>query len=177
MISVTILVKNGQLHLKEVLESLAGFDEIILLDTGSTDQTLDIAKHFSNVAIHQAPFQGFGPTHNHASNLAKHDWILSIDDDEIVSPALAQEIHSLSLNPDHLYALPFHNYFNGKWIKWCGWHPEKHIRLYHRKKTQFTDAMVHEGVMTKDLKIETLRHPVNHHSYDSLSDFLIKMEH
>ncbi len=177
MISVTILVKNGQSRLGEVLNALKKFDEIILLDTGSTDQTLEIAKDFSNVAIHHAPLQGFGPTHNLAASLAKNDWILSIDDDEVVTPELAEEILSLNLNPDHLYTLPFFNFFNGKKIKWCGWYPEKHTRLYHRKKTGFTDAMVHEGVMTKNLQPITLRNPVHHHSYDSLSDFLTKMEH
>jgi glycosyltransferase involved in cell wall biosynthesis len=176
MISVTILVKNGERKLKEVLNSLTLFDEIILYDTGSDDATLEIARQFSNIIIHQKEFAGFGPSHNDAARLAKHDWILSIDADEVLSLDLAQEIAQLVLDPKTVYALPFHNFFNKKQIKWCGWYPEKHIRLYNKRQTAFSEAMVHEGVMKQGLKEATLKHPVLHYSYDTISDFLIKME-
>lgn len=176
MISVTILVKNGACHLEKVLTSCKDFDEVLLLDTGSTDDTLQIARKFPNVSIHQEKFTGFGPAHNHAASLAKNSWILSLDADEVLSPELAQEIASLALDPHCVYALPFHNYFNDKKIKWCGWHPESHVRLYHRDRTCFSDALVHEAVLTLDLKKVSLHHPVNHFSYNSISDFLTKME-
>lgn len=176
MISVTIIIKNGQKRLKEVLSALKGFDEIVLYDTGSTDNTLTLANQFKNVVIFQKPFIGFGPCHNEAAKLAKHDWILSLDADEVLSSALAKEIQDLELNSNYVYALPFRNYFNGKHIKWCGWYPEKHARLYHKQKTGFSELMVHEGVKTQGLNVLTLNHFVNHYSYDSLSDFLIKME-
>jgi glycosyltransferase involved in cell wall biosynthesis len=176
MISVTILVKNGERKLKEVLESLAFFDEIILYDTGSSDRTFEIANQFSKVRIFQRPFIGFGPCHNEAASLAKHDWILSIDADEVLSEQLAQEIASLSLDRETVYSLPFVNYFNGKQIKWCGWYPEQHVRLYHKKRSSFSEARVHEGVKTKGLNVVTLCHPVYHYPYSSISDFLVKME-
>lgn len=176
MISVTILVKNGEKHLKDVLNALRGFNEVVLYDTGSTDRTLEIAKEFSNVAIYNKKFSGFGPSHNAAANLAKNDWILSIDSDEVLSGELAKEILQRDLDPQCIYALPFHNYYNGKRIKWCGWSPEKHVRLYHRKKTAFSEAVLHEKVIGDGLKEITLHHPVNHYSYDSISDFLIKLE-
>ena len=176
MISVTILVKNGERRLKEVLNALSLFNEIILYDTGSTDQTLQIANQFPNVTVFQKEFNGFGLCHNDAAQLATHDWILSLDSDEVLSKELAQEIQNLSLNPRCVYALPFDNYYNGRQIKWCGWYPEKHIRLYHKKETSFSKAMVHEGVICDGLKEITLNHSVNHYSYESISDFLIKME-
>lgn len=176
MISVTIIVKNGQRRLRQVLESLKHFDEVLLYDTGSTDETLKICADFSNVTIHLAVFNGFGPAHHAAATLAKHDWILSVDADEVLSDELAKEILSLSLNPSTVYFLPFHNFFNGKHIKWCGWYPETHCRLFNRKITQFSEALVHEGVLTKDLQQVILKHPVLHYPYDSISDFLKKME-
>lgn len=175
-ISVTLIIKNGERRLSQVLESLRSFSDVVIYDTGSTDKSLEIAKSFPNTRISQHPFNGFGAAHNHAAALAQHDWILSIDADEVLSPQLIQEIETLNLDPQTVYDLPFHNFYNGKQIKWCGWYPETHIRLFNRKTTQFSEAMVHEGVISKNLKIEKLRAPVLHYSYDSLSDFLVKME-
>lgn len=176
MISVTILVKNGARRLKEVLDALTRYDDIVLYDTGSTDATLDIAKTYPNVCIFKAPFTGFGPSHNAAAHLAKHDWILSIDSDEVVSSELADAIENISFDSRTVYSLPFQNYYNGKQIKWCGWYPEEHIRLYNRKTTTFSEAMVHEGVISTGLRVIKLPHPVFHYPYESISDFLVKME-
>jgi glycosyltransferase involved in cell wall biosynthesis len=176
MISVTILVKNGERHLREVLYALSEFDEIILYDTGSSDKTLEIAKEFTNVSIYQRNFLGFGRCHNEAAQLAKHDWILSVDADEVLSSELVEEILALKLDPLTIYSLPFHNYYNNKLIRWCGWYPESHIRLYHKKTTAFSEAMVHEGVLKKNLNEMTLTFPVRHYPYHSVSDFLVKME-
>ena len=103
-------------------------------------------------SLYERPFIGFGPTHNIASSLAKHHWILSIDSDEIVTPALANEIQALTLTRGSVYSFPRHNEYRGKWIRWCGWHPDRQIRLYHRLDTQFTDAQVHEAVDARYLK-------------------------
>lgn len=176
MISVTILTKNSQKYLAEVLTALRYFDEVVLFDNGSTDNTLTIAKQFSNVTIHVGTFEGFGPTHNKASHLAKNDWILSIDSDEVVTNELAREIKNLSLDPACVYCFPRHNYFNGKFIKWCGWYPDKQYRIYNRTKTRFTDAQVHEAVIVKDMRIVELRAPIIHYSYDTIADFLAKMQ-
>lgn len=176
MISVTILVKNGARTLRKVLEAASLFEEIILYDTGSEDGTLEIATTFPRVKIYQKQFNGFGPSHNDAASLATHDWILSIDADEVLSERLLQEIASLKLKSGTLYAIPFINFFNGKQIKWCGWYPEKHIRLYNKRETAFSEALVHEGVIKKELAIETLQHPIHHYPYGSINDFLIKME-
>lgn len=177
MISITILVKNGEKTLFETLNALREFDEILLLDTGSTDKTLEIANRFPNVSVHKREFLGFGTMHNIATGLAKHDWVLSIDADEVMSEGLKREIFALKLDEGTVYSLPRDNYFNGKQIKWCGWQNERCIRLYHRKKTSFSEAKVHEGVLVNHLKIHLLEHPLRHTPYQSISDFLRKMEH
>lgn len=176
MITVTILVKNGERKLKEVLCKLSAFDEVLLLDTGSTDSTLDIAKKFSNVVIHHIPFKGFGSARNQAANLAKHDWILALDADEVLSDNLRSELLNLPLDPQMVYQLPFINIFNDKKIKGCGWHPEHHVRLYNKAKTSFSERLVHEKVNSDGFQVTILKHPVLHYSYGNISDFLIKME-
>ena len=98
---------------------------MLLFDNGSTDKTFEIAARFPNVTIARGTFEGFGPTHNKASALAKWDWILSIDSDEVVTPEMAAEIAATSLDPDAIYTFPRHNYFNGTFIKWCGWYPDR----------------------------------------------------
>lgn len=176
MISVTILTKNSQKYLSEVLAALKDFDEIVVYDTGSTDETLAIAKKFPNVRIFQKEFRGFGPTHNDASSAARNDWILSIDSDEVVTPQMAAEIQRQKLDPEAVYSFPRNNYFNGKWIEWCGWCPDRQIRLYNRTKTHFSLAQVHESILDDGMRHIELKGPIKHYSYETISDFLTKMQ-
>lgn len=178
-ISVTILCKNSEKYLKEVLEALHTFDEVLIYDNGSTDDTLAIAAGFPNVTIHRGTFCGFGPTHNIATELAKHDWIFSVDSDEVVSAALVMEIQALQIpknNKNFVYSMPRDNYYNGKWIRWCGWYPDRQQRLYNRKVTRFSDDQVHEGIVTKGVELVKLTCPLKHYSYASTRDFLTKMQ-
>lgn len=175
-ITVTVLTKNSQLYLKSVLEALEDFEEVLVYDTGSIDSSLAIAKQFPNVTVYENSFIGFGPTHNAASALARHDWVLSIDSDEIVTAELAEEISKLSLSSSCVYSFPRHNEYKGKWIKWCGWHPDRQVRLYHRHTTRFTDAQVHESILINHLKEIHLKSPLRHYSYSHVSDFLTKMQ-
>ena len=174
MISVTIVVKDGSRYLKTVLEALKPFEEVLIYDTGSTDNTLEIARSFSNCRIEEAPFEGFGKAHNRAAAKAKHPWILSIDADEILSTSLVEEILALRLEKDTVYSLPFQNFYRGKQVRI--WDPEKHVRLYNKEKTQFTEAKIHEGVEIDEMRVIELSHCVLHYSYGSISDFLTKME-
>ena len=176
-ISATILTKNSAARLDEVLRSLAWCDEVVVLDTGSTDGTLALASRHPNVVAHRlaGPFPGFGRAHRHAVALARHDWILSIDSDEVVSSELAAEIAALPLDARTVYTLPFHNFFNGRFITSCGWYPDRHERLFNRTVTNFCVSEVHERVGTAQLSVRNLRHAVRHYSYESTDDFLRKM--
>jgi glycosyltransferase involved in cell wall biosynthesis len=176
MISVTVLTRNSRKYLPELLEAVKSFDEVLLYDNGSTDDTLDIARQFPNVTIHIGAFEGFGVTHNKASGLAKNDWILSIDSDEIVSEEMSKKIFQLKLKPESVYSFSRHNYFNGRFIKWCGWYPDRQLRLYNRTKTRFTDAQVHEAVIADNMHIVECDGPLIHYSYDCIADFLGKMQ-
>jgi glycosyltransferase involved in cell wall biosynthesis len=176
-ISVTILTRNSATHLNEVLTALRWCDEVVVFDTGSTDDTMAIAQRHANVQLYrlEGKFPGFGCARQQAVALARHDWILSVDSDEVVSPDLAAEIVNLPLDQRIVYAMPFHNYFNGRRITSCGWHPDRHERLFHRGATNFCTSDVHERVQTSDLFVRQLRHPIRHYSYDSVDDFLRKM--
>ena len=99
MISVTILTKNSAKYLREVLRALTTFDDVLLLDSGSTDETRDIAQEFPNTRILNTTFKGFGPLHNEAAALARHDWIFSLDSDEVVTPELQRELASRGARP------------------------------------------------------------------------------
>jgi glycosyltransferase involved in cell wall biosynthesis len=176
-ISVTILTKNSAARLDEVLSALAWCDDIVIVDTGSSDDTELIARQHPNVSLQhlEEPFPGFGVAHQKATALARHDWILSIDSDEVVSSALAAEILALSLDAQTVYAIPFLNYFNGRMITSCGWHRERHVRLFNRTVTNFCGSDVHEKIQTAHLAVHQLRHPIFHFSYETVDDFLRKM--
>jgi glycosyltransferase involved in cell wall biosynthesis len=176
MISVTVLVKNGEKYLSQVLDALCRYDEVLLLDTGSQDKTLEIAKQYPNVTIKRNAFLGFGPSHNLASSLAKHDWILSIDSDEIASKELVDEILSLKLDDHTVYAVRRKNFFRGKFIKGCGWYPDWQFRLYNKKFTSFSDALVHESIERKDMLCKKLLGTLTHYPYATIHDFLHKMQ-
>lgn len=176
-ISVTVLTKNSEETLAATLASLQKFPEVILYDSGSIDATFEIAERFPNVTIVRGQFTGFGPTHNQASSLASYDWILSIDSDEVLTPELQEEILNLHLDSAAVYQIKRHNYFNGKWIRWCGgWYPDPVIRLYNRLSTRFTDDAVHERVLSEGMKITPLSSPLIHTPYRSIEDFLAKMQ-
>lgn len=176
MISVTILTKNSARYLPQVLASLSEFNEVLIYDNGSQDETLKIAEKYSNVVIVKGDFVGFGPTHNIASSLAKNDWILSLDSDEVATPEMVREIFKISLEADCVYSFPRNNYYNEKLILWCGWHPDRQIRLYNRSKTHFDNAHVHEAIVSKGMRIVPLRVGFLHYSYSSHSEFLSKMQ-
>jgi len=177
MLSVTILTKNCATTLKATLESVRSFPEVVVLDTGSTDGTLEIARAFPNVKVFSRTFQGFGPTHNETSSLASHDWIFSLDSDEVMTPELIAEVQALTLNPKNVYQIRRDNYFNGKHIRCCsGWYPDTVLRLYYRLATRFSDASVHERVLSDGLNVVSLKHSVLHTPYRSIHDFLAKMQ-
>jgi len=176
MISVCILAKNSELTIGKTLASVHSFPEVIVLDNGSTDDTIRVAKSFPNVRVVETIFSGFGPLRNEAASHASNDWILALDTDEIISPALLAEIQGLALSADTVYSMPRDNYYNGKHIKGCGWHPDRVLRLYHRKKTAYSDAAVHESVVTDHVQVRSLEGPLLHIPFRTTADFLAKMQ-
>ncbi len=176
MISVVVLTKNNQKTIKRALDSVLSFSEIVIIDTGSEDETISMAKSYSNTHIVSKPFIGFGQLRNFGASIASNDWILALDSDEELSPELILEIQSLHLQKDNIYSIPFKNHYNGKWITHSGWHPERHVRLYNRRATAFKEQFVHEGLNTESLSAVYLKNYIHHYPYDSIDDFLKKMQ-
>ncbi|MCH9631120.1 MAG: hypothetical protein S4CHLAM37_11340 [Chlamydiia bacterium] len=176
MISAIVLTKDSSKTLGETLRSLSRFDDVIVLDTGSSDSTIEIAKSFPNVTLHRHSFSGFGHLRNLASNYTKNDWVLSLDSDEVLTDEAFEEIESKKLEDTKVYSFPFDNYFNNKHIKWCGWYPDRHIRLFNKSSTSFSSDFVHERVLDDDMQEENLVFSIKHYSYGCISDFLEKMQ-
>ena len=177
-LSVTLLTKNSQKHLHANLRSLQVFDEVVVLDNGSTDQTLAIAREYANTKVICSPFIGFGPLKNLAAAKASHSWILSIDSDEVVSEELAQEILGLSLaDTSVVYSILRHNHYGKKRIEACGWDNDVVLRLYHKETTRFADLPVHEYIQTQGMQVKKLGGILNHFPFDSISQLLEKLNH
>ena len=131
-ISVVIITKNAAETLKATLDSLTGFKEVVVFDNGSTDNTIDIVQSYENVSFFQGEFIGFGPTKNIASNLARNDWIFSIDADESMSNKLYLHLSEIDLESKLIGEIRRDNYFMGKEMRVSGWGRDKLIRLFNR---------------------------------------------
>ena len=169
-IAVVIITRDAAARLGQVLDAVRCFPEVVILDNGSRDATVEIAAGYPNVRVHEDEFIGFGPTKNKAVVLAERDWILALDADEVPSPELAAEILALALDETKVYALPFRNFFRGRWIRGCGWHPQWKTRLFDRRRARFSDDRVHETVLHEGLEAVRLSHPVHHYTADSVAD-------
>lgn len=171
--SVVILTKNSDKHLEACLASAAFADEVLILDSGSTDNTLTIAEQMG-VRIEHAKWLGFGLQKARAVNLATYDWVFVLDSDEQITKALANEIRTVLHNPDYyVYKVPRLNRFFGRWIYHGGLYPDMTIRLFNRKHAHFNERAVHEKVVT--LKpVGALKSDIRHEAYDSIDAFIQK---
>lgn len=180
MISVVILTKNSAKYIERCLGVLQDFPEVVLVDNGSTDQTMEIAAKFVNVKIYQREFCGFGPLKNIGASLASHDWVFFVDSDEIVSPELAQKILRQQLNEQEVYRFYRKNFYAGHLIDGCNWDNDYVVRLYNRKITRFNDNQVHESIQTNNLKITNLNDKnsfIYHFPYSNTRQLMAKLEH
>jgi len=175
-VSVVIIVKNGIEHIEACLKSLALFDEIVVYDNGSVDGTVEVCQKFKNVTLVEGEFFGFGPTKNHAVSLAKHKWVFSLDSDEIVTEALVEEIRSLLLDEEKVYAVKRDNYYGKRVIQCCGWENDYVLRLFCKEKVQFNHKQVHEGLVLNGAGTEKLRHSLKHFSFKSAEELIHKMQ-
>ncbi len=174
-ISVVIIVKNGGSTLHRCLESLMAFDEVILYNNGSTDDTALIAASYLNVRLVEGEFIGFGSTKNAAAEYAKYNWILSLDADEVLEVAIIQEIMELELEAKSVYTLLRKNFYKTTEIAHC-WGADKIVRLYNRQTTRYSDKAVHEHILTDGLTIQKLFNTFSHYPYQSISEFVIKAD-
>jgi len=175
-ISPVIMVKDASKTIGQTLESLKSFDEVIVYDTGSVDNSIEIARKYKNANIYCGTFLGFGKSKNKAAELAKYDWILSIDADEILGPILLESIENLQVDESAVYRFKRYNYYRNRRIRHSGWGKEYVTRIYNRTKMGFNDKLVHENIESGNAKIQTLKGELMHFSYHSISDFIRKRD-
>lgn len=147
-LSVIIITKNESAHIAECIKSVQFADEVIVLDSGSTDNTVNIARALGARVEVSTDWPGFGLQKNRVLGMATKDWVLSIDADERVTPELAQEIRFTMENAHHdAYKIARLSWFGERWIRHCGWWPDYVVRLFRRGQAQFSEAAVHEKVV------------------------------
>ncbi len=174
-ISVIIICKNEAHDIDACLASVAWADEIIVLDSGSTDDTLTIAKKYTAHIHTNADWQGFGIQKNRALSLATGDWVLSIDADERVSDALRLEIEqAISSNTHPAFNMPRLSSYCGQFVHHSGWWPDRVTRLFKRDTAKFSDDLVHERLIFAG-KSAQLNTPLTHITYKDLGEMLVKM--
>ena len=171
-LSVTIITKNEAADLGDALESVAWADEVIVVDAESTDATVAIARR-STPHVTTRPWPGYVAQKNHAASLASHDWILSLDADERVTPGLAQEIRAtIAQTPAHsAFRIPRVTWHLGRWIRSTDWYPDHQVRLYDRRSARWTGVYVHESV-TAQGTLGELKGELQHFAYRDIADHL-----
>lgn len=174
-ISVIIITKNEAENIRACLESVAWADEIVVVDSGSTDETVKVCRELgAKVHVHDWP--GFGMQKNRALSYASHAWVFSIDADERVTPELqAQLINAMESESEDGFYVPRLSQFCGKFIRHSGWYPDYVLRLFKKSAGRFSDDMVHERVMLKG-NAGRLSSPLLHYSYLNVADVRRKTE-
>jgi glycosyltransferase involved in cell wall biosynthesis len=171
-ISATIITCNEERKVARAIESLRCCDEILVVDSGSVDRTVEIAGK-CGARVLETQWRGYAGQKNYAAHQAANDWILSIDADEALSEALEGEIWQLKKNGPEFdaYTVPRMAQYLGKWIMHSGWHPDRKIRLYDRCKAKWVGDFVHESVKFDGIPGH-LQSSLLHYTCDSLSEHL-----
>jgi glycosyltransferase involved in cell wall biosynthesis len=175
-LSVTVIALNQEANLGPCLETVAFADDLVVVDTGSTDGTLEVARTYTP-RVFSSPWLGFGRTKNFALDQAEGDWVFSLDTDERVPPELQAEIQAVLAADGPLdgYRVPRKNYFCGRWIRHLGWYPDYTLRLFRRGRGRFRDREVHEEVLV-DGAVGNFHTPLEHYSYRSVSEYVSRMD-
>lgn len=174
-LSIAIIAQNEEQNIQACLESVKWADEIIVVDAGSTDGTVEMCREYTD-HIFEHEWQGFALQKKFALDQCSNDWVLSIDADERVRPELRDEIRKvLSENKGKDgYRIARRSYFLDKWIRYCGWYPGYQVRLFRRSKTSVSEARVHEGFLV-DGQVGTLASDLDHYSHPTLEESLAKL--
>ncbi|MGZ3775038.1 MAG: glycosyltransferase family 2 protein [Pseudobdellovibrionaceae bacterium] len=171
-ISLVIITFNEEAHIQRCILSAPFVDDIVVVDSFSTDRTVEIAEK-CGARVFSEKWKGFGPQKAFAADQARNPWVLSLDADEALSPELASEIVSsfTDLDPEAGYLVPRKSYHLGRWICHGGWYPDYQLRLFNKSKSQWNSAAVHEKVEVK--KKLKLKRDLLHYVFDDLSDQVV----
>ena len=176
--SVTIIAFNEENKIAKAIQSASWADDILVVDSGSTDRTVEIARQ-NGARVLQNPWKGYGQQKNFAQAHALHSWVLNIDADEWVSENLAEEIHSELRNiessgsiPTKGFQIPRKTFYLGKWIQHGGWYPNYLSRLAHRDSAKWTEPAVHESLEIQG-NVGRLINPIMHDAFNSIGDQIL----
>ena len=175
MLTVIIITKNEELNIKRCLTAVQWAEEIIVVDSGSTDRTVSIAQQYTN-KVYVTDWQGYGIQKQRALAYASCDWVLNIDADEEVDSQLQQAIiAAIKSNAADAYRIPIQMYFYGKPL-WHSSSPTRHVRLFRRSDASFSASIVHEQIiLPANAKIGRIKAVIKHHSFKDLSHALDKI--
>jgi glycosyltransferase involved in cell wall biosynthesis len=176
-VTVTIITKNEADHVEAAIDSVGWADEIVVVDCGSTDATVSLARA-KGVRVAHRDWTGWIDQKNFAASLAAHDWIFSLDADERATPVLAAEIRRAidSPTPSAAYRVPRVTFHLGRWVRTTDFFPDFQTRLYDRRRARWTGKYVHESV-TADGPVGQLREELQHYSYRDLADHMDRINH
>lgn len=163
-LSVVIIAKNAASLLADCLASVSWADEVILLDSGSQDDTVELARRLGAKVFINSDWQGYGIQRQRAQHYATGEWILMLDADERVTPELQQSLHKVLAAPQAgiIYSIARRNYFLGRFMRHSGWYPDRVLRLYERNRYHYNDNQVHESLASQGAKVVPLSGDLQH---------------
>ena len=175
-LTVTVITRDESAHIAAALQSVSWADEIIVVDSGSTDDTVAIARRYATRVEHR-DWPGYSAQKNYAAAVASNDWILSLDADERVTPQLAAEIRQALTSEPVVrgYRVPRVTWYLGRWIRSTDWYPDYQLRLYDRRAGTWNGRRVHESV-TLQGPPALLRHELQHYAYRDISEHLATID-
>src|SRR4029450_1418157 len=175
-LSATIITRDEEHNIAEALKSLSWVDEIVVVDSGSTDRTVEICRKYTD-RVYYRDWSGYVDQKNHAVDRASHDWIFSLDADERAGPELQAEIIKLRSQGFQYagYRIPRVAFFMGRWIRHGDWYPDYQLRLFDRRRGRWEGGRVHESVRIRG-DAGMLGGEIQHFTYRRLSDYLRRLE-
>ena len=174
-VSVAIVTKNEARNIKDALESVKDFDDIVVVDAFSSDNTTEICREYTE-RVYEHEWQGYAAQKQTALDHAKNDWVLILDADERVTPELKQEImDKVAENALSGFYIPRKNFFLGKWIRNSGWWPDHTLRLFRKDVSGMEPRAVHEKVNVNG-RVGHISAPFEHYTYRTISEYIGKMD-
>ena len=176
-LSVAIITKNEEENIRACLQSVAFAKQVVIVDSGSTDATLNIATQF-DCEIYNEAWRGFGPQKQSAIEKCRQPWILVLDADERIPPETAEIIKKIvtdSKLKESGFSFPRKNYFQGRWIKHAGWWPDRIVRLFRKEAGRMTEAIVHESVEVQGM-VGALNAAIEHYTESRLGKIIQKID-
>lgn len=175
-LSAVLITKNAGPDFAECLKSLAFADEIVVLDSGSTDDTLATAQQFGARVFQSEDWPGFGRQRQRAQSYARGEWLFWVDTDEVVTEELATSVQQVieGASKNRVFQVVRLSWFFGRFIRHSGWYPDKVVRLYRREEYGYDDALVHEKVHCPGADVGTLKGDLLHYTATDFADYMAK---